>query len=141
MSKQASFPPPKDVIPHRDPFLFIQNVIACDDEAIVATYHFTDDSFFAGHFPDNPVVPGVILVEGLAQSLAYLALMRTGPGTVLLTGIEGCKIRHPVRPGDEVTYRVKIIRHRLKMVVAEGTVSVGQQHCVKVTLKGFVSQD
>ena len=135
--KVDALPKPTAVIPHRKPFLYVDEITYCDQTSVVGRYRFGDEPFFEGHFPGNPVVPGVILVEGLAQTLAYLAIREVGGDTVLLTGIDGCKIRRPVLPGDEVTYRVEVLKHKLKMVVAKGVVEVAGETSVTVTLKGY----
>lgn len=133
-------PLPSAVLPHRAPFLFVDRVLSCDGEVAVAERFFgADEPFFAGHFPGNPVVPGVILVEGLAQTLAYLALRQTGGGTVLLTGMSVDKIRRPVRPGETVRYTVRVSRARRQMVMAEGEVVVGDERVLVASLKGFVA--
>lgn len=135
----SALPPPIDVLPHRPPFLFLDRMLSCADGAAVGERTFGADApFFAGHFPGNPVVPGVILIEGLAQTLAYLALRQTVGGTVLLTGVDGCKIRRPVRPDETVTYRVQVKRARRNMVIAEGVVEVDGAHVLSATLKGFI---
>ena len=67
------FRPIEDVIPHRAPFVFLSRIFGFTSESIVAEHTFEHEKFFAGHFPENPIVPGVILIEGLAQALAYLA--------------------------------------------------------------------
>lgn len=135
----ADLPAPEDVLPHRPPFLFLDRVVAHDETRVVGERTFpADEPFFGGHFPGNPIVPGVILIEGLAQTLAWLALTRTAGGTVLLTGVDGCKIRRPVRPGETVTYRVAVTRSRRNMVIAEGFVHVGDERVLAATLKGFV---
>lgn len=130
---------PIEVLPHRPPFLFLDRIVEHDDTRAVGERTFpADEPFFAGHFPGDPIVPGVILIEGLAQTLAWLALTRTGGGTVLLTGVDGCRIRRPVRPGETVTYTVRIERSRRNMVIAEGEVDVAGARVLSATLKGFI---
>ncbi len=131
-------PRPEDILPHRPPFLFVDTVHRCTEVHAEASYRFSDEGFFAGHFPGRPVVPGVILIEGLAQTLAYLALRIVGSGTVFLTGVDGCKIRRMVEPGDTVTYRIDVRRTKLKMVVAEGTVTVGDERVLRAELRGII---
>ena len=128
------------VIPHRPPFLFLSEVSAWSKEHAVGHHRFHDESFFAGHFPDHPIVPGVILIEGLAQTLAYLALKQVPEDVVMLTGVEDCVIRASVHPGDTVTYRVNITRTKLRMVVAQCEVLVAQKHILRAKLKGFIGQ-
>jgi 3-hydroxyacyl-[acyl-carrier-protein] dehydratase len=132
-------PAPTDVLPHRPPFLFVDRCVQCSEDQVVAEYDFRgDEAFFAGHFPGNPVVPGVLLIEGLAQSLAYLALRNSDDDMVVLTGVEADKIRRPVRPGETVRYTVRIIRKRMKLVMAEGLVEVGDERVLRAKLKGFM---
>ena len=131
-------PLPSDVLPHRPPFLFLDAVTECTADTARAHYTFTDEAFFQGHFPERPVVPGVILLEGLAQTLAFLALQITGGGTVFLTGVDACKIRRIVLPGERVDYAVSVIRTRLKMVVAAGTIHVGDELVLKGELRGII---
>lgn len=135
----TSLPPVTDVIPHRSPFLFLSSVSACDQEAATGHHTFESEGFFAGHFPKMPIVPGVILIEGLAQTLAYLALRQVPDGNVMLTGVDGCKLRASVHPGDTVTYQVSVTRSKLRMVIAKGTVTVGDTHILSATLKGYIT--
>ncbi len=128
------------VIPHRPPFLFVSRISDCTEAHAVGHHQFTSESFFTGHFPGHPIVPGVILIEGLAQTLAYLALKQVPEDAVMLTGVEDCVIRASVHPGDEVTYKVSIVRTKLRMVIAECEVLVGQKHVLKAKLKGFIGR-
>ncbi|MCA9540114.1 MAG: beta-hydroxyacyl-ACP dehydratase [Myxococcales bacterium] len=137
----SELPAPEAVLPHRAPFLFVDRVLRCTaDEAVAERCFPASEPFFAGHFPGQPLVPGVILIEGLAQTLAYLALRQVGGGTVLLTGVEGCRIRRPVRPDETVTYAIKVDKSRMGMVVATGAVTVGDDRVLTATLKGFIER-
>tara|TARA_B100001758_G_C17976105_1_gene385737 strand:- start:99 stop:527 length:429 start_codon:yes stop_codon:yes gene_type:complete len=128
------------VIPHRPPFLFVSEISACSTQHAVGHHRFNTEPFFAGHFPDHPIVPGVILIEGLAQTLAYLALKQVPEDVVMLTGVEDCVIRASVHPGDRVTYSVNITRTKLRMVIAQCEVLVEEKHILKTKLKGFIGQ-
>ena len=95
---------PEDVLPHRAPFLFVDEVLEVEPgERAVARWHLTgDEPFFAGHFPGYPVLPGVLIVEALAQTgaLAVLADDRFSGRVVLLGGVDKARFRRQVRPGD-----------------------------------------
>lgn len=132
------FRPIQDVIPHRAPFLFLSRILALEAESVVAEHTFENETFFAGHFPEKPIVPGVILIEGLAQALAYLALSQVPKGNVLLTGIDRCKVRSPVYPGDTVQYTVNVLKHKLGLVSAAGTVRIEDRLVLSTNLKGYI---
>ena len=129
-----------DVIPHRPPFLFVSEIRECSNRVAVGQHRFDDEFFFNGHFPGDPIVPGVILIEGLAQTLAFLALSQVPDHVVMLTGVEKCTIRASVFPGDLVTYRVKITKTKMKMVVAQCEALVGTRHILNATIKGFLAE-
>ena len=138
---ENELPNPRDILPHREPFLFVAQVTRCDGETVEAHYTFEANDFFKGHFPGQPIVPGVVLLEGLAQTLAYLALRRAGPGKVFLTGVEQCKFRRMVLPGERVDYSIKVKRTRLKMVIADGEVHCGGALVCKAELRGIIESE
>lgn len=122
---------PKELIPHRDPFLFLDELLEVDANHTVAKRVFTDDHFFfQGHFPGYPVVPGVILVETMAQcggaGLVQEGLLPHGAFFVLAT-IEKAKFRNQVRPGDTAMIEVENVRVSKIMVRQKGTITIDGQ--------------
>lgn len=121
----------KQVLPHRDPMLLLDEVEDQDGEAVG---HYTvrgDEFFLKGHFPGNPIVPGVILCEILAQSACVLLRNALDEGKLTVyTGLNNVKFRSPVRPGDRVETRCRIQRVKTPFYFAEGTVTVDGRLCV-----------
>ncbi len=114
----------KRFLPHRDPFLFIDTVLELElGKRIVAVKRFKPkEGFFRGHFPGNPVVPGVIIVEALAQAGGILAYV-TAPEVKkipALVGLENVKFRKPVLPSVEVKLNVQILKRRAQMWKMKG---------------------
>ena len=99
-------------LPHRPPFVFVRELIKCNPGTFAeATTSFAaDDPIFAGHFPDNPLVPGVILTEALAQTAGIAAASgwpESSKPLFLLSAIRGMKFFRPVRPGEKVDLRAE----------------------------------
>ena len=106
------------LLPHRYPFLLIDALKEMDgDNSCIGIKNVTiNEPFFQGHFPDYPVMPGVLIIEGLAQTAGALCVHSLGedykPQIVYFMGIDRAKFRRPVRPGDTLHYHVRKIRSR-----------------------------
>jgi 3-hydroxyacyl-[acyl-carrier-protein] dehydratase len=137
----SELPPVTSVIPHREPFLLVDSVTELREGyvAAVRTFH-PEEPFFAGHFPGHPVVPGVLLVEGLAQTMAYYALFQRLAAPVFLVGIDRARFRSVVGPGTQVTYEVEMGEQRFGILTGRGRVRVGNHKVAEATLKGFAGE-
>ncbi len=106
------------LLPHRYPFLLIDKIIDMDrDESAVGIKNVTmNEPYFQGHFPGYPVMPGVLIIEALAQTAGALCVHNSGqrdiPQIVYFMGIDNAKFRKPVLPGDQLHLHVKKIRSR-----------------------------
>ena len=107
------------MLPHRYPFLMVDRVIDIQgDESGIGIKNVTiNEPQFQGHFPGNPVFPGVLMIEGMAQTAGVLCIAATGaqPKSVFFLTIDKAKFRKPVRPGDTVEYHMKRIARRKSM--------------------------
>lgn len=137
MTETDSLPPgPVDVmrimemIPHRYPFLMIDRIVSVDgDESAIGIKNVSfNEPIFQGHFPGNPVFPGVLIIEGMAQTAGAIAIaadQTKGRHVVYMVTVDKCKFRRPARPGDVIEYHIKKIRRRSAMGWYEARAMVG----------------
>lgn len=122
----------KELLPHREPMLLLDQVTLEADTACGAYRVRGDEWFLQGHFPGAPVVPGVILCEILAQSACILLQDAMASGkTPMYTGLDHVRFKSPVRPGDVFETRCRITRAKPPFYFAEGSGFVGEQLCLK----------
>jgi 3-hydroxyacyl-[acyl-carrier-protein] dehydratase len=118
----------REILPHRYPFLLVDRIEELEAERVVGIKNVTvNEPFFAGHFPDYPVMPGVLIIEAMAQVAGVLVLSGIPDRKsklVLLAGVDGAKFRKPVRPGDQLRMEMKILRSRASMAKVSGIATV-----------------
>jgi beta-hydroxyacyl-ACP dehydratase FabZ len=120
-------------LPHRYPFLLIDRIITIiPGESIVALKNVTmNEPFFQGHFPSQPVMPGVLIVEALAQAGGVLASEIRGPerqGEIIyFMGMDQVRFRRPVVPGDQLILEARVLKMRAKVAKMAGRALVGEQ--------------
>lgn len=132
------------IIPHRHPFLLLDKVEDYEPgQYCVAYKNFTyDEMFFRGHFPEMPIVPGVLTVEALAQAgaVAILSQEEFKGKIAVFAGIDNCKFKKQIVPGDTVRLETKITAVRGPMGVGEATATVDGKIAVSCTLKFAIAR-
>lgn len=129
----------KSILPHRPPFLFVDEVLEISDKKIVAKRVVqVDEYFFTGHFPTEPIMPGVLIVEALAQTGAVILLRKYRGAIPLFMGIDKARFRRVVRPGDTLIMEVELLQERGTVVKIFGTAKVnGEVACEAMILAGI----
>ena len=118
----------REILPHRYPMLLVDRIEELEAVRIVGIKNVTvNEPFFNGHFPDYPVMPGVLIVEAMAQVAGVLVLSQIPDRKsklVLLAGVDEAKFRKPVRPGDQLRIEMKLSKRKTSMAKMSGTASV-----------------
>ncbi|MBZ7953517.1 MULTISPECIES: 3-hydroxyacyl-ACP dehydratase FabZ [Campylobacter] len=136
----------QEILPHRYPFLLVDRIVDLKKNEIVRGYKniSISDPVFLGHFPDHPIYPGVLILEGMAQTGGVLAFEsmddKVDPKSkvVYFTGIDGAKFRNPVRPGDRLDYEMKVVKNRGNMWVFKGQAFVDENLVAEAELKAMI---
>jgi len=134
-------------LPHRYPFLLIDRVIEIEPgDRIMALKNVTmNEPYFQGHFPSQPVMPGVLIIEAMAQAggiLAYESGSADNRGQLIyFMGMDKVRFRKPVVPGDQLIFEAKIIKMRTKVAKMTGTATVDNQLVAEAELMASFGED
>jgi 3-hydroxyacyl-[acyl-carrier-protein] dehydratase len=135
-------------IPHRYPFLLVDRAEAYEPhKSIIGIKCVTmNEPFFQGHFPGNPVMPGVLIIEALGQTGAVLMAKSLGLGvsdiegkTILFISIDNCRFRAPVRPGDVLRMNVEVTKHRADLFKFQGKAFVNGKAAAEAEFAAMVA--
>ena len=129
------------LLPHRYPFLLVDRVLELSKGRVVTIKNVTfNEPYFAGHFPEHPVMPGVLIVEALAQSAAILALNEVGGDPrrlFMLTGLDKVRFRRRVIPGDQLRMEVKILKFHRPLWRMQAVARVGDELAAEAELSAM----
>lgn len=138
----------REILPHRYPLLLVDRIVSISpNEKIEAYKNVTiNEEVFNGHFPTQPIYPGVYIIEGMAQAggvLAFVSMFgeeaqNTGDKIVYFMSIDKAKFRNPVTPGDKLVYKLEVIKHKGGIWVLQGYAYVEDKLVAEAELKAMV---
>lgn len=133
------------LLPHTYPFLLVDRIIDYEQgKKIVGIKNVTyNEPFFQGHFPGRPIMPGVLIIEAMAQAGGVLAF-KSFPdlkGSVFFIGIDNARFRKPVVPGDQLRLTVEVIRHKKELWVFSGEAYVGDEMVAEAKIMAMLKQE
>lgn len=135
------------LLPHRYPFLLVDRVVALEPGEKIHAYKCVsiNEPFFQGHFPGEPVMPGVLIIEAMAQAGGLMVLHQFPPEKLegmlfLFTAIENARFRRPVYPGDRLDLHCRLLRHKFKLWRIAGQAYVGDQLVAEAELSAAVTE-
>jgi 3-hydroxyacyl-[acyl-carrier-protein] dehydratase len=136
----------KRILPHRYPFLLVDRILSMElGQHIVGLKNVTvNEPFFVGHFPHNPIMPGVLIIEAMAQVAGILALLTTpenlGNQNLFLMSLDKVRFRRPVVPGDQLIIDLKVLRGGKKFFKMEGKATVDNNLVAEAELMAMVGK-
>jgi len=127
------------ILPHRYPFLLVDGIIEINNDNIKAFKNVSiNEPFFQGHFPNYPIMPGVLIIEGMAQTAGLLLLNKQNIEKnniiPLFTGIDKARFKKEVRPGDKLIYELKILQKKANIYKLKGTAFVENEICTQAEI-------
>lgn len=133
-------------LPHRYPFLLVDRIKELEpNRRIVGTKNVTvNEPFFQGHFPDRPIMPGVLILEAMAQVggvLAFKSAPPSGSPVVYLTGVDKAKFRKPVVPGDQLRFEIEVVKQRPPFWKMQGKAYVDSELVCEAELTAMVTEE
>ena len=136
------------ILPHRFPFLLVDRVVKIEPSKYIEAYKNVTigEQIFQGHFPEHPIYPGVMIIEGMAQAggiLAFKSMDESGQKdtkdkVVYFMSIDKAKFRSPVKPGDRLVYKLSVIKHRGNIWVLDGKAYVDDKLAAEAELKAMI---
>jgi beta-hydroxyacyl-ACP dehydratase FabZ len=131
------------ILPHRYPFLLVDRILEIEPgKKVVGLKNVTiNEEFFLGHFPGNPVMPGVLLVEAMAQVGAFMMLTAVDDPSrrqLRLTGLDAVRFRRPVVPGDQVLFTVEFVAMKRSIVKIRGEARVDGHLCAEAEIMSLI---
>jgi len=118
----------RKILPHRYPMLLVDRIVELEPDRIVGIKNVTvNEPFFTGHFPDYPVMPGVLIIEAMAQVAGVLVLKEIPDRAnklVFLAGVDNAKFRRPVLPGDRLRIEMKVVKKKASVAKMQGQATV-----------------
>lgn len=136
------------ILPHRFPFLLVDRVVKIEPSKYIEAYKNVTigEQIFQGHFPEHPVYPGVMIIEGMAQAggvLAFKSMDESGQEStkdkvVYFMSIDKAKFRSPIKPGDKLVYKLNVLKHKGSIWVLKGEAYVDEKLTAQAELKAMI---